>query len=158
MSDPTADSQYVEIADETTLSDGETDTLVRHIKTPKGERLEVRSATDAIRIDAMGLESLSWQDQDVFDEFLGYEYDLSVGSESDTETETVSEFVISNEYADVVVRVLETVDGDRLVLEAPKKQYNLQADATCLDALAEQDSSIFSVFLETPHGPDGHAH
>lgn len=158
MSDPTADSQYVEIADETTLSDGETTVTVRHIKTPKGERLEIRSVTDAIRIDAMGLESLSWQDQGVFDEFLGYEYDFRVGSESDAETETIIEFVISNEYADVVVRVLETVDGDRLVLEAPKKQYSLQADATCLDALAAQDSSIFSAFLETPHGPDGHAH
>ncbi|ELY50884.1 hypothetical protein [Natronolimnohabitans innermongolicus] len=158
MSDPTEDSQYVEIADETTLSDGETDVLVRHVKTPKGERLEVRSATDAIRIDAMGLESLSWQDQDVFGEFLDREYEFPIASESDAATETITEFVISNEYADVAVRVLETAEGDRLVLEAPKKQYSLQADPTCLDALAEQDSTIFSAFLETPHGPDGHAH
>jgi len=156
MSDRTADSQYVDIVDETVLSAGETGVTVRHIKTPKGERLEVRSATDAIRIDAMGLESLSWQDQTVFDEFLGYEYEFPVRPAADAEVST--EFVISNEYADVVVRVLDTADGDRLVLEAPKKQFSLQADATCLEALAEQDSSIFSAFLETPHGPDGHAH
>ncbi|WP_226043112.1 hypothetical protein [Natrinema sp. DC36] len=156
MSDRTADSQYVEIADETVLRDGETDITVRHIKTPKGERLEVRSATDDIRIDAMGLESLSWQDQEVFDKFLGYEYEFTVSSAADAEV--VAEFVISNEYADVVVRVLETPDGDRCVIEAPKKQFNLQADATCLEALAEQDYDIFSAFLKTPHGPDGHAH
>lgn len=156
MSDSTADNQYIEIADETVLSDGETDVTVRHIKTPKGERLEIQSATDDIRIDAMGLESLSWQDQEVFDEFLGDEYEFSVSSETDAEI--VTEFVISNEYADVVVRVLETHDGDRCVFEAPKKQFSLQADTTCLEALAEQDYSIFSAFLETPHGPGGHTH
>lgn len=156
MSDRTADDQYVDIVDETVLSDGRTDVTVRHIKTPKGERLEVQSATDAIRIDAMGLESLSWQDQAVFDEFLGHEYGFPISPEADAEV--VTEFVISNEYADVVVRGLDTTDGDRLVIEAPKKQFSLQADTACLEALAEQDSSIFSAFLETPHGPGGHIH
>ncbi|MDQ2052910.1 hypothetical protein RBH26_20930 [Natronolimnohabitans sp. A-GB9] len=137
------------------MSDGTSSVTVRHIKTPKGERLEIRSATDAIRIDAIGLESLSWQDQDVFSDFLGYDYDLAPSSESD---ETVATFTISNEYADVVVRVIQTATGKQLCIEAPKKQFSLRADVTGLEALAEQDSRIFSEFLETPHGPDGHAH
>ncbi|ARS91642.1 hypothetical protein B1756_02615 [Natrarchaeobaculum aegyptiacum] len=68
------------------------------------------------------------------------------------------EFAISNEYADVLVRKLETAAGEQLVVEAPKKQFSLRLTPVGLAGLAAQETSIFSEFLETPHGPGGHAH
>jgi hypothetical protein len=45
---------------------------VRKIQTPKGERLEIESPKKGhvIRLDALELESLTWQEKDIFDEFL----------------------------------------------------------------------------------------
>lgn len=45
---------------------------VSKVRTPRGERLEIREPRSGhrIRIDALGLESLSWQDSDIFSEFL----------------------------------------------------------------------------------------
>jgi len=158
MTDTPPLEDHITVAEETTVSDDTGTVTVRHIKTPKGERLEIRSSTDVIRADALGLESLSWQDLDIFGEFLGHEHDLVERSESEEADEVDCEFTLSNEYADIVVRSLRTPDGDRLVIEAPKKHFSLRVDAEGLEGLARQDTSIFSEFLETPHGPDGHAH
>ncbi len=158
MTDTTPTEHYIDVAEEIEIEGDETTVTVRRIKTPKGERVEVRSADDAIRADALGLESLSWQDLDVFADFLGHEYDLAERSESEESDEVICEFTLSNEYADIVVRGLRTPNGDRLVVEAPKKHFSLRVDAKGLEALAQQDTTIFSEFLETPHGPGGHAH
>lgn len=158
MTDQEASNHFIDIAEETVVSGEPADVTVRRIRTPKGERLEVRSPDDVIRIDALGLESLSWQEQDVFSEFLGYEYDLADASEPDAYDQIRCEFTLSNEYADVVVRSVRSPAGDRLVIEAPKKHFSIRVDAEGLAGLAAQDTSIFSEFLETPHGPGGHAH
>lgn len=158
MTDTTSTDHYIDVAGETELSGEDATVTVRHIRTPKGERLEIDSSDDAIRIDALGLESLSWQDLDIFDEFLDEEYDRTSDEESDADDETVCEFTISNEYADVVARSVRSNDGERLIVEAPKKHFSIRIDPLGLAALAEQDMEIFSEFLETPHGPGGHAH
>ncbi|WP_256290036.1 hypothetical protein [Halobellus inordinatus] len=160
MTDATESAPHLEIAEETEIRGDDAAVTVRQIKTPKGERLEVRAGDEVLRADALGLESLSWQDLDVFSEFLGYEYDLAARSEpeSDADDAVDCEFTLSNEYADIVVRSVTSPDGDRLVIEAPKKHFSIRVDAEGLEGLAAQDTSIFSEFLETPHGPGGHAH
>lgn len=158
MTDEPNDEHYIEVAEETEIRGEDVVVTARHIKTPKGERLEIRAGEDTLRADALGLESLSWQDLDVFSEFLGYEYDLATRTESDGDDTVDCEFTLSNEYADIVVRSVGSPDGDRLIIEAPKKQFSVRVDAEGLQGLAAQDTSIFSDFLETPHGPAGHAH
>ena len=158
MTEDTDAEHYIEVAEETEISGDDATVTVRRIRTPKGERLEVRAGDDLLRADALGLESLSWQDLDVFEDFLGHEYDLAARSESDTDDDVDCEFTLSNEYADIVVRSVESPDGDRLIIEAPKKHFSVRVDAEGLSGLAAQDTSIFSEFLETPHGPGGHAH
>ena len=158
MTDGIDSEHYIEIAEETEISGDDATVTVRRIRTPKGERLEVRAGEDVLRADALGLESLSWQDPDVFEDFLGHEYDLAARSESAADDDVDCEFTLSNEYADIVVRSVESPDGDRLIIEAPKKHFSVRVDAEGLAGLAAQDTSIFSEFLETPHGPGGHAH
>ncbi|SDX64604.1 hypothetical protein [Halobellus clavatus] len=158
MTDPTESAHYIEIDEETEVRSEDAAVTVRRIRTPKGERLELRTDDDVLRADALGLESLSWQDLDVFSEFLGRDYALAERSESDADDDVDCEFTLSNEYADIVVRSIESPAGDRLIVEAPKKQFSIRVDAEGLAALAAQDTSIFSEFLETPHGPGGHAH
>lgn len=158
MTDPTESAHYIEIDEETEVRSEDAAVTVRRIRTPKGERLELRNDDDVLRADALGLESLSWQDLDVFSEFLGRDYALAERSESDADDDVDCEFTLSNEYADIVVRSIESPAGDRLIVEAPKKQFSIRVDAEGLAALAAQDTSIFSEFLETPHGPGGHAH
>ncbi|RLM53939.1 hypothetical protein DVK02_10965 [Halobellus sp. Atlit-31R] len=158
MTDTTDVEHHIQVAAETEIRGDDATVIVRRIRTPKGERLELRTDDDVLRADALGLESLSWQDLDVFSDFLGYEYDLADRAESDADDEVDCEFTLSNEYADIVVRSVDSPDGDRLVIEAPKKHFSVRVDAEGLAGLAAQDTSIFSEFLETPHGPGGHAH
>jgi len=158
MTDSTEGDHYIEIAEETEIRGDDVAVTVRRIRTPKGERLEVRAGEDVLRADALGLESLSWQDVDVFADFVDGEYDFARRSESDADDDVDCEFTLSNEYADVVVRSVASPAGDRLVIEAPKKHFSVRVDAAGLEGLAAQDTSIFSEFLETPHGPGGHAH
>jgi len=155
MTDTTEANAYVDVVDEVAFDDGDPRVLVRRVRTPKGERLEVRTVDDVIRIDALGLESLSWQDPDVFASWLDGEYD---GVPDASDAEARAEFTISNEYADVVVRAVRDADTPHVVIESPKKHFSLRADALALAALAAQDTDVFSDFLRTPHGPGGHAH
>ncbi len=148
---------HIEIAGQTKIR-GDTHTVVvRHLKTPKGERLELRSTDDVLRVDALGLESLSWQDQDVLADFRESEPERGAPTPVD-DSDGGCEFTLSNEYADVRVRSVQSPAGDVLVVEAPKKQFQVRLDAAALAGLAKEDTSIFSEFLETPHGPGGHAH
>jgi hypothetical protein len=49
---------------------------IQKVKTKKGERLEIRSPKlgYSIRLDAIDLESLSWQEPEKFDELLEEPY------------------------------------------------------------------------------------
>lgn len=72
------------------------------------------------------------------------------------DAETIGEpLLISNEFAEVLVKKVKTGKGVRLEIEAPKKGESIRLDALSLESLTWQDESLFSTFLETPHGP-GH--
>jgi hypothetical protein len=134
---------------------------VRKLLTPRGQLLEIESGSNTqepstrIRIDALGLESLSWQTTAGLADRLGCdppsELDAEIKSKSFTES-----FEINNEYADAVVAKMTTPDGEALVVRAPVKKTELRLEPEMLNELSLCGTDLFSEFLETPHGPHDH--
>jgi hypothetical protein len=63
---------------------------------------------------------------------------------------------LGNEYTMVRVRKVQTRNGERLEIHAPKTGHTIQLDPVELESLTWQDPSVFSKFLETPFGPEPH--
>lgn len=146
--------QTTEIADETAS------VRISKVFTPCGARLEVHSPTGgrSIRLDALELESLSWQEREaivglasashpdwrkVADSFPGREF-----------TEKQEELHVSNEFARVAVQPLESGGGQAVRVTSPKLGYEIVLAPVELEALTRQDTELFSGFLETPFGPE----
>lgn len=157
------DEHFIRKGETVSLDGRDTTVHVRKIFTPAGERLEIEAPDRGfrIRLDAMELESLSWQDHDTFVEFLAAGDALPDGFEStapapDDEVEVVHEWTVTNEFADARVRKLERADGEWLEIEAPKLDYVIRLDPLELAGVTWQDTATFTAFLETPFGPDDH--
>lgn len=111
---------------------GESDVSVRHVETPKGERLELESdGGSTLRLDAIALESLAWVDEQRFESFLAGDSDRDVPGENRSEApavvaspdapETTRDLVsVTNEFAHVDVRKVTLSGRDHLELAAPK--------------------------------------
>lgn len=140
---------------------GSESATVRKLLTPRGQLVEIESGSSEqepspqIRVDALGLESLSWQTEADLVNRLGCspppEWDAGNVSQP-----TVGSFKISNEYADVVVSKITTSTGDALVVRAPVKRTELRLHPAMLHELTACETDLFSEFLETPHGPHEH--
>lgn len=128
-------------------------TVVRHLETGMGERIEFVSDDQRLEADALALESLAWQDDESLSELFDAEYTAPIVENGDPDQQTTT---ITNEYAHAEVRHLRTGETDCVEINAPKKRTRLLLDADGLAALARQDQQVFSAFLETPHGPDDH--
>ena len=61
---------------------------------------------------------------------------------------------IANEYALVRVREVETGNGRRLEIHAPRLGRTIRLCPLELETLTWQDHDTFSRFLETPFGPE----
>lgn len=148
-------SSNVTVEEAFRLRDDEGSIAVRKIRTRKGVRIELDPEDDdRMRVDALALESLSWQDRSVFSELLGRPHEIApLEAYSETEIDVGATLTVSNEYATARVHKIASPDGDRLRIEAPMKESSLLADPDGLRGLLRQDPSIFSEFLETPHGP-----
>jgi hypothetical protein len=156
-SDPTAQPSAT-VLTEFPLTTNSGDIVMRHLETGMGERVEfVATAddghTDRLQADALALESLAWQDDDAFTELFDTEYSPPIVEDSMTAEHTIT---VTNEYAHAELRCLRKSTTGYLEVKAPKKRERILLDATGLSALARQDHSVFSDFLETPHGPDDH--
>ncbi len=60
---------------------------------------------------------------------------------------------IGNEFAVVSVRKIDTHNGERLEIQAPRLGYRIELDPLELESLTWQPKETFSKFLETPYGP-----
>ena len=60
---------------------------------------------------------------------------------------------VGNEFAVVSVRKIQTRNGERLEIQAPRLGYRIELDAMELESLTWQPKETFSRFLETPYGP-----
>lgn len=125
---------------------------VRKLRTPNGERLELSVGGDAVRLDALELESLTWQDEAFFADELGVagRPDLAV---SPADVRGDARLKVGNEYTTVWLRL--TDDADRLVVASPKMGYWTHLGAAELAALARRDQAFYTGLLDTPLGPEG---
>ncbi|MCW2759279.1 MAG: hypothetical protein JWO46_3025 [Nocardioidaceae bacterium] len=64
-------------------------------------------------------------------------------------------FVVSNEFAAVSIRKVQTRNGERLEIRSIGHERTIQLDAITLEALTWSTPLEVGRGLETPFGPDG---
>jgi len=78
--------------------------------------------------------------------------DAAAGSPGDIDDQPTH---VANEFADVTVRKVQTRNGVRLEIAAPRRGYVIQLCALELEALASQPKRALSDLLARPIPPDG---
>ncbi|MDN5697660.1 MAG: hypothetical protein L0G70_06735 [Rubrobacter sp.] len=135
--------------------------FVRKSRTHNGARLEVYSpeAGSRVLLDALLLESLSWQSTKELADWLDSPHERASQQPEDVPENTVSEYTeISNEFAFVLVRNVGEGEDARLEIHSPKLGYRVHLAAPLLESLSWQSPEKLSEGLEEPYGPAGAAH
>ena len=60
---------------------------------------------------------------------------------------------VANEFAEVVVRRVDTRNGSRLLISAPKTGRSISLDALELEALTRQNTRTLAAMVGNPDGP-----
>ncbi|BBU23249.1 hypothetical protein [Mycobacterium xenopi] len=60
---------------------------------------------------------------------------------------------IANEFTEVVVRRVDTRNGSRLLISAPKSGRSISLDALELEALTRQNTRTLEAMVGNAHGP-----
>ena len=60
---------------------------------------------------------------------------------------------VANEFAEVVVRRVDTRNGSRLLISAPKTGRSISLDALELEALTRQNTRTLAAMVGHPDGP-----
>jgi hypothetical protein len=60
---------------------------------------------------------------------------------------------VANEFAEVVVRRVDTRNGSRLLITAPKTGRSISLDALELEALTRQNTRTLAAMVGNPDGP-----
>lgn len=139
----------------TRVADDNAEVAVRRIETPKGSRLELEATEsgERIRLDAVTLECLTWQEETTFANFLEAQkrplstQALSVhhGSEEEDSTELTR---VTNEFGHAEVRVSQLSDHDWLVIVAPKQGFSVQLNAVALESITWQEQDTFAELIK----------
>lgn len=148
------EDEYTEISTDSATA------LVRRVRTHNGTRLEVRSsqAGSQVRLDALLLESLSWQSPEELAAGLESPHERA-GEQREVEPLGDAPFTeISNEFATALVRVVGEGEEARLEIHSPKLGYRVFLAAPLLESLSWQSPEKLSEGLEEPYGPAGAAH
>ena len=143
------------------LADGDETVTVRK-RVSKGERLEIDSGEESVKLDALLLEGLSWKrDLSAIDDCLGGDAVATdpvatvAGDEGVGIAEASEEISISSEYSHVIVRDVQTPPGPGLDVTTPNRGTSLRLGVQSLLALAAvEDTYVFSTWFETPFGPE----
>jgi len=147
------------------LADGEGSVVVRKLVS-KGERLEIDRGDTSVKLDALLLEGLTWQDDGAaVDALLDAETAVAadpVGFTVDGAADGHEAFEpdddaisISNEYATVFAREVSTAAGEGLEVTTPGRGTSVTLGCQSLRALAGvDDTDVFSVWFKTPFGPE----
>lgn len=143
------------------VADGDAVVTAQKVFTRMGERLDLvaESLGTSVKLDAIMLESVSWQDAEELSG-LAAELDHSgaVPPKLDEFDEREEEATVSSEFAMANVRAVTDGGEDCLEIEAPKLGYSIRLGARELEWLTAQDHEQFSEWLETPFGPEGEDH
>lgn len=142
------------------LTDADSTVLVRKVFTRMGERLEIEAPRldRSIRLDAIELESLTWQAAEEMAERAASITDAAASNAGADGEEREDELTVSNEFAHATLHKETDSDGDHLAIEAPKLGYDGRFGVRELEWVATQDHDTFSAFLETPFGPGSDDH
>jgi hypothetical protein len=132
-----------------------TTVAVREVETPKGERLELESVAtgETIRLDAVALETLTWQERDAFENFVAEGLDGSdpgavvATTEVPGEASTTRLVEITNEFGHVVVREVTGATEPLLELAAPKMGFAVVVNAVALGGVVGQPPETFTELL-----------
>ena len=131
-----------------------------------GARLAIDRGDTAVRLDALLLEGLTWQEHaGAVDELLGSEGAIATDPVSFTSGEAVpgdddprhteDAISISNEYAQVYVRAVSTAAGDGIEITTPGRGTSVRLGPQSLRAVAGvADTEVFSVWFKRPFGPE----
>lgn len=141
------------IVDTVKLSDGDRTVEFRKIVTPNGERLVIASDGANTRLDALALESLTWQDDAFFADLVGKPHE-----EGTDAADAGRKLQIGNEYTVIELRPLKTTAGTRLELRSPKLGYERRVSPAEFAAVADKRPDFFSELLRTPFGPETDHH
>ena len=121
---------------------------LNRVETPKGERLEIKTPVSSIRLDAVALEILTWQDNVTIAALP------SAGTEQMTSTSDTSEkdertklTVISNEFGFVVVYKTQMETTACIDLEAEKQDESIRLHPSELKTLAQQEQKLFTKWV-----------
>lgn len=60
---------------------------------------------------------------------------------------------IANEFSEVVVRRIDTRNGSRLLISAPKTGRSISLDVLEIEALTRQNSRTLAAMVGNPDGP-----
>lgn len=60
---------------------------------------------------------------------------------------------LANEFAEIVVRKIETRNGERLMISAPRSQRSILLCPVELEALTWQTPDVFSAMISLPGSP-----
>lgn len=160
-----SDDHFIRVDKSGRLRDDTIEVLFRKIFTPAGERLELESPrlSKRVRLDAIALESLSWQHRGTIATLvdqLNYDHSSPIGDRQQETVETRESlgepalaFTISNEFAEAGVQVYDSAQQDRMRIEAPKLGYSIVLTALEVESLTVQHPDVFTEFLKTPYGP-----
>lgn len=141
----------------TEINNGGATALVRKVRRRNGARLEVFSPEldRRVYLDALVLESISWQTPETFAESLEGLSEMA-RTTSEDRIDSEGEYAeISNEFATALVRKVRAGDGERLEVFSPKLDYRVYLDPFLLEGLTRQTSDTLSKLLEEPYGPRG---
>lgn len=122
-----------------------------------GELLLLECGTDQLRLDAMLLEGISWQqDGSELAAFVGTPEAVLEDAASSYDNplpETTDRFTVSNEYTTVELGVVDTGAGEGLLFKSEKGASIL--GPSTLGALTTIDSTReLSKWFQTPIGPE----
>jgi hypothetical protein len=134
---------------------------VQKVYTRMGERLELDAPAveSTARLDAIALESVSWQDPaDLAARAEAVDRQRDASASPDDGDERSEPISVSSEFAQARVEGVTEEGRDKLEITAPKLGYSVRLGARELEWLSLQDHETFSAWLEQPFGPAGDDH
>lgn len=143
------------------IVEGDAVVTAQKLFTRMGERLALtaESLGTSVRLDAIMLESVAWQDaEELAERAAAVDRTDAVPAAAGDGDERVDPISVSSEFAHARVAAVEDADAEQLEIEAPKLGYSIRLGPRELEWLTLQTHERFSEWLETPFGPEGEEH
>lgn len=124
---------------------------INQIETPKGERLEIKTPSSSIGLDAVALEALTWQENDELANLPSANIadEIPQSPRRDNQSGRTRLMTVSNEFGFVVVYECQTDTDIWIDFEAEKQGELIRLCSAELEILAQQDQDLFTQWIKT---------